>query len=189
MEVKQWFRSFTITVLSFFCNGSESNWTLLNLSEPSSTLKPQTLEPNQPKFPASPSKIWFFSLEVISDPDLEGYLSKCLVSKLCTLLFFIFCTDVKLWIPKTCFGLFQDVIETHPGLSFLQEAPEFHSRYVKTVSFFIVHMIQWLILYHNIPICGLWSNSYPQHSFLVCNRVNLSLLPCLSGYFTNFLHH
>eukprot|EP00794_Sanderia_malayensis_P011219 gene11219-12397_t len=30
-------------------------------------------------------------------------------------------------------GFIQDVIETHPGLTFLQDAPEFHSRYVTTV--------------------------------------------------------
>ncbi|KAH9512367.1 Serine/threonine-protein phosphatase 2A regulatory subunit B'' subunit alpha [Bulinus truncatus] len=30
--------------------------------------------------------------------------------------------------------LIQDVVETHPGLTFLQDAPEFHSRYVTTVS-------------------------------------------------------
>ncbi|XP_012940974.1 serine/threonine-protein phosphatase 2A regulatory subunit B'' subunit beta [Aplysia californica] len=29
--------------------------------------------------------------------------------------------------------LVQDVVETHPGLTFLQDAPEFHSRYVTTV--------------------------------------------------------
>ncbi|XP_033760767.1 serine/threonine-protein phosphatase 2A regulatory subunit B'' subunit beta-like isoform X2 [Pecten maximus] len=29
--------------------------------------------------------------------------------------------------------LIQDVVDTHPGLTFLQEAPEFHSRYVNTV--------------------------------------------------------
>ncbi|XP_067668923.1 serine/threonine-protein phosphatase 2A regulatory subunit B'' subunit beta-like isoform X1 [Haliotis asinina] len=29
--------------------------------------------------------------------------------------------------------LVQDVVESHPGLSFLQEAPEFHSRYINTV--------------------------------------------------------
>ncbi|VDI41785.1 serine/threonine-protein phosphatase 2A regulatory subunit B'' [Mytilus galloprovincialis] len=29
--------------------------------------------------------------------------------------------------------LVQDIVETHPGLTFLQEAPEFHSRYVNTV--------------------------------------------------------
>lgn len=28
----------------------------------------------------------------------------------------------------------QDVVNTHPGLSFLKEAPEFHSRYITTVS-------------------------------------------------------
>lgn len=30
--------------------------------------------------------------------------------------------------------LLQDIVDTHPGLTFLQEAPEFHSRYVNTVS-------------------------------------------------------
>lgn len=29
--------------------------------------------------------------------------------------------------------LVQDVVETHPGLAFLKEAAEFHSRYVHTV--------------------------------------------------------
>ena len=28
----------------------------------------------------------------------------------------------------------QDVVDCHPGLSFLQDAPEFHSRYIHTVS-------------------------------------------------------
>lgn len=31
--------------------------------------------------------------------------------------------------------MMQDVIETHPGLGFLKEAAEFHSRYIHTVSF------------------------------------------------------
>ena len=30
--------------------------------------------------------------------------------------------------------LVQDVVESHPGLTFLQDSPEFHSRYVHTVS-------------------------------------------------------
>lgn len=29
--------------------------------------------------------------------------------------------------------VFQDVVETHPGLTFLKDAPEFHSRYITTV--------------------------------------------------------
>jgi len=29
--------------------------------------------------------------------------------------------------------LIQDIIDTHPGLKFLREAREFHSRYIKTV--------------------------------------------------------
>ena len=28
----------------------------------------------------------------------------------------------------------QDIVEGHPGLSFLREAPEFHTRYINTVS-------------------------------------------------------
>jgi hypothetical protein len=31
-------------------------------------------------------------------------------------------------------GLVQDVVDTHPGLTFLHQATEFHSRYVHTVS-------------------------------------------------------
>ena len=30
--------------------------------------------------------------------------------------------------------LVQDIIDTHPGLKFLREAREFHSRYIKTVA-------------------------------------------------------
>ena len=30
-------------------------------------------------------------------------------------------------------SLVQDVVDTHPGLAFLKEAAEFHSRYVHTV--------------------------------------------------------
>lgn len=29
---------------------------------------------------------------------------------------------------------FQDIVDTHPGLTFLKDAPEFHSRYITTVS-------------------------------------------------------
>ncbi|XP_002166391.3 serine/threonine-protein phosphatase 2A regulatory subunit B'' subunit beta isoform X1 [Hydra vulgaris] len=40
----------------------------------------------------------------------------------------------ELGLQKTDFeGLLQDIINTHPGLQFLQEAPEFHSRYITTV--------------------------------------------------------
>lgn len=36
-------------------------------------------------------------------------------------------------IPEDFEPLIQDVIDTHPGLLFLKEAEEFHSRYVHTV--------------------------------------------------------
>lgn len=35
--------------------------------------------------------------------------------------------------PEDLSPLVQDVVDTHPGLSFLKEATEFHSRYVHTV--------------------------------------------------------
>lgn len=38
------------------------------------------------------------------------------------------------WLcPEDLIPLVQDVVETHPGLTFLKEAAEFHSRYVHTV--------------------------------------------------------
>lgn len=38
------------------------------------------------------------------------------------------------WLcPEDFIPLVQDVVETHPGLTFLKEAAEFHSRYVHTV--------------------------------------------------------
>ncbi|CAG9767683.1 unnamed protein product [Ceutorhynchus assimilis] len=36
-------------------------------------------------------------------------------------------------VPEDFIPLVQDVVETHPGLTFLKEATEFHSRYVHTV--------------------------------------------------------
>lgn len=38
-------------------------------------------------------------------------------------------------IPEDFVPLVQDVVDTHPGLTFLKEAAEFHSRYVHTVRF------------------------------------------------------
>jgi len=37
--------------------------------------------------------------------------------------------------PEDFVPLIQDVVDTHPGLGFLKEATEFHSRYVHTVSY------------------------------------------------------
>lgn len=37
-------------------------------------------------------------------------------------------------IPEDFIPLVQDVVDTHPGLTFLKEATEFHSRYVHTVN-------------------------------------------------------
>lgn len=36
-------------------------------------------------------------------------------------------------LPEDLVCLVQDVVDTHPGLAFLKEAAEFHSRYVHTV--------------------------------------------------------
>lgn len=37
-------------------------------------------------------------------------------------------------VPEDLIPLVQDIVDTHPGLTFLKQAPEFHSRYVHTVS-------------------------------------------------------
>lgn len=36
-------------------------------------------------------------------------------------------------VPEDFIPLVQDVVDSHPGLTFLKEATEFHSRYVHTV--------------------------------------------------------
>lgn len=46
------------------------------------------------------------------------------------------------------FFFFQDIVDTHPGLTFLKDAPEFHSRYITTVRHF--HTV---ILSIRIPHC------------------------------------
>lgn len=43
--------------------------------------------------------------------------------------------------PEDFVPLVQDVVDTHPGLSFLKEATEFHSRYVHTVSSFFFGLV------------------------------------------------
>ena len=43
--------------------------------------------------------------------------------------------------PEDLVILIQDVVDSHPGLGFLKEATEFHSRYVHTVS-------QYTKIYH-----------------------------------------
>lgn len=45
-------------------------------------------------------------------------------------------------VPEDFVGLVQDVVDTHPGLTFLKEAAEFHSRYVHTVSIFADDLFQ-----------------------------------------------
>ena len=48
-------------------------------------------------------------------------------------------------LPEDLIPLVQDVVETHPGLTFLKEATEFHSRYVHTVRIRAIN-ICWLFL-------------------------------------------
>jgi serine/threonine-protein phosphatase 2A regulatory subunit B'' len=36
-------------------------------------------------------------------------------------------------LPEDFVPMVQDIVDTHPGLGFLREAQEFHSRYVRTV--------------------------------------------------------
>ena len=52
--------------------------------------------------------------------------------------------------------LIQDVVDTHPGLLFLKEATEFHSRFVHTVSA-ALHCTARLAVMHGQ--CLLFSNS------------------------------
>ena len=44
------------------------------------------------------------------------------------------CPKKNVLSPEDFVPLVQDVVDTHPGLGFLKEATEFHSRYVHTVS-------------------------------------------------------
>lgn len=41
---------------------------------------------------------------------------------------------VYLALPVCVFPPLQDIVDTHPGLTFLKDAPEFHSRYITTVN-------------------------------------------------------
>ena len=47
-------------------------------------------------------------------------------------------TSRNYFVPEDLVTLIQDVVDSHPGLGFLKEATEFHSRYVHTVSFLFI---------------------------------------------------
>ena len=59
----------------------------------------------------------------------------------------------NLLAPEDFVPLVQDVVDTHPGLGFLKEATEFHSRYVHTVSF----LLSKRHFYNPIQCKGCWS--------------------------------
>ena len=44
-------------------------------------------------------------------------------------------------LPEDFVPLVQDVVDSHPGLGFLKEATEFHSRYVHTVRLFMLYLL------------------------------------------------
>lgn len=56
-------------------------------------------------------------------------------------------------LPEDLIPLVQDVVETHPGLTFLKEATEFHSRYVHTVRIRAIN-ICWIFLSMQAKIEG-----------------------------------
>lgn len=45
-------------------------------------------------------------------------------------------------LPDDFIPMVQDVVDTHPGLTFLKEATEFHSRYVHTVCIKIDYLLE-----------------------------------------------
>jgi len=46
-------------------------------------------------------------------------------------------------------------VDTHPGLTFLKDAPEFHSRYITTVSIFMKGSITQAQVFHGDKIIGI----------------------------------
>jgi len=69
----------------------------------------------------------------------------------------------------------QDVVDSHPGLMFLQDAPEFHSRYVQTVIFSTRCNIYISRLCHDASpsvclsvcdVCALWSQGAMDPGYL-----------------------
>lgn len=52
--------------------------------------------------------------------------------------------------PENFILLVQDVVDSHPGLTFLKTAPEFHSRYVHTVINKFKHVYTWVHINHLI---------------------------------------
>ncbi|CAI8003443.1 Serine/threonine-protein phosphatase 2A regulatory subunit B'' subunit beta, partial [Geodia barretti] len=48
-------------------------------------------------------------------------------------------TEGRSYLTESDFELLmQDIVDTHPGLAFLATAPEFHARYIETVSHDII---------------------------------------------------
>ena len=67
--------------------------------------------------------------------------------------------------PEDLVILIQDVVDSHPGLGFLKEATEFHSRYVHTVSqytkiYHIYRMKCTIIIIYRIIFYGRYPRSF-----------------------------
>lgn len=88
---------------------------------------------------------WKALLFHASGGEKQGYITKDSFTAMWKRVF-LPCHDevarfVKLAAKPDCnyleeddfFILIQDIVDSHPGLTFLQEAPEFHSRYINTV--------------------------------------------------------
>ena len=85
----------------------------------------------------------------------------------------------------------QDVVDTHPGLLFLKEATEFHSRYVHTVSGFIYHLPMKFTLYHHLPHFP--QKVLNQHSEFfsgghLVDHLSMSLVSSFQSRFTNYVY-
>lgn len=59
-----------------------------------------------------------------------------------SLLLFCNCSHCLMSFKIVNLSLFKDIVETHPGLEFLREAPDFHSRYIHTVSKHVTYLFK-----------------------------------------------
>ena len=92
--------------------------------------------------PTLSQRIWF--------PWSRSSLHSSIDSSLDNIVTFLDYITTSLFIDLYLYFV-QDVVDTHPGLLFLKEATEFHSRYVHTVSDLIHHLPMKFTPFHHHP--------------------------------------
>ena len=77
----------------------------------------------------------------------------------------------------------KDIVETHPGLEFLREASDFHSRYIHTVRWLCFHIINiWSVTFGTSLVISV--NELTMCSFVFVFQVIARIFYCVNSSWT-----